>query len=44
MENKVKFNTQDIRTISTYSLVGILTAVGYLMLYVILVEVVGFGG
>ena len=39
MESKVKFNTQDIRTISTYSLVGILTAIGYLMLYVILVEV-----
>tara|TARA_Y100000590_G_C14867533_1_gene693812 strand:+ start:62 stop:469 length:408 start_codon:yes stop_codon:yes gene_type:complete len=34
--------SENLRTVSTYSLVGIGTAIGYLILYILMIEILGF--
>jgi len=42
MLSYIKKNIQNLRTISTYSIVGIGTTIGYFLLYVLLIELVNF--
>ena len=42
MLSYIKKNIQNLRTISTYSIVGIGTTIGYFLLYVLLIEFANF--